>query len=350
MSTLRLRIDDLVGRHPTVPLALRAAVAALVAWLVVSRMGGLAQDYPYYAPLGAVVSVSTTVLASLRAAAQVTLALLAGSALSVAALLSPLPVPLALVLVVGIGTVVAAWRWLGSAGSWVPVSAIFMLVLGHQDGSRFVVGYLALTCLGAAIGAAINLALPPVRFAAVHRAQDELRSVVVDQLRMLADGLEQDPLPSAEDWSGRRRDLEPRARAVHQLVGDATGGPQVNWRVRRLPDRSDRVRAHGRALADLAYLVGEQADLLRLERAEHEEVPLGPGLRPAAARALRALAVALDSVEVSTARPDDLDRAWRELDRLAEAVRERRRRTDEDLFEAGTVVAGIRRTLLTVSP
>lgn len=346
MARLGARIDDLVGRHPTGPLALRAALAALAAWLLVQPLGGVADEYPYYAPLGAVASVSTSVQSSIRLVVQVALALVLGAVLAAGALLSPLPQPVALLLVVGLGTIVATWRHLGSLGSWVPISALFMLVIGHRDPGDYLLAYVALTTVGAVVGALVNAAVPPLRLAPAARAQDDLRATLVEQLDQLADGLEQDPLPSPDDWAGRRYDLEPRARRVQELTGDAVDGPPVNWRVRRSQDRADQVSTQGRALVNLAFLVGELAtDLTTWEHAERDEVPLGPDLRPYAARALRQLARVLRSVDVAHAEPDDVEGAWQEVRAFTDAVRDARRRTGMDLFEAGTLVVGIERTL-----
>lgn len=350
MGGLRARVDDLLARHPSVPLALRAALAALLAWLVVLPFGGLADTYAYYAPLGALVSVSTTVLSSIRTSIQVALSLALGACLAGAVLLVALPRPLAIGLVVGLGTLVASWRRLGTVGGWVPISALFILILGNHDPDGFVVAYLGFTILGAVVGSLVNVAFPPLRIAVALQAADDLRGTLAEQLDALADGLEQDPLPTAADWGGRRYDLEPRARRVQELVGDASGGPPVNWRVRRDQDRADRVGEHGRALVNLAFLVGElAAHLTDWERAEREAVPLGPELRPQAARALRELAAALRSVDVSTAEPEAVSAAWRELRRLADAVRDLRRRSGEDMFAAGTLVLGVEQALASIT-
>jgi hypothetical protein len=351
MPPLRARIDTLVTRHPTAPLALRAALASLAAWLIVLPFGGVADEYPYYAPLGAVVSVSTTVLSSIRTSVQIAVSLFLGACLATAAMLSPLPHLLALGFVVGVGTLLAGWRRLGSLGTWVPISAIFMLIIGHQDPSHFVPAYLGFTTFGAVVGTLVNLALPPLRFLPALRAQDDLREALVEQLDELADGLDQRPVPSRDDWHARRYELLPRALTVQQLVGDATGGPPVNWRVHRSQERADRVAEQGRALVNLAFLVAELAsNLTGWEHSGNDHAPLGPELRPPTARALRELAAALRSIDVSVAEPDELARAWREAEALADSVREVRRRTGQDLFEAGTLVTGIERALLAVSP
>ena len=54
------RASGLITARPRTLLALKAAVAAGLAWLVVLPFSGVADDYPYYAPLGAVVATSTS--------------------------------------------------------------------------------------------------------------------------------------------------------------------------------------------------------------------------------------------------------------------------------------------------
>ena len=58
------RLGDVLGRYPRVPLALKSAFAAGLAWLAVLPLGGVADEYPYYAPLGAVVAMGATVVTS----------------------------------------------------------------------------------------------------------------------------------------------------------------------------------------------------------------------------------------------------------------------------------------------
>lgn len=344
------RADELVARHPTVPLALRAAVAAVAAWLLVRPLGGVADDYPYYAPLGAVVSVSTTVLTSMRTGAQTAAALATGAVLAIGASLLPLPRPLDIGLVVGIGTLAGAFRRYGSMGSWVPISALFILVIGHGDPWQFVLAYLGLTTLGALVGVAINTALPPVGFAPALRAEEELRTVLVSQLEDLADGLERDPEDDEHGWLGRRYEIDPLARRVQQLVAEAADGPPVNWRVLRRRDRAARLQVQGRALVALAFLVDDLAAYLGSWRGSDQRAPLGPALRSRAGEALRELAGTLSSIDGSAAPDEALDRAWKATGALADEVREQRRRTGDDLFEAGTLLTGIERTLRSVTP
>src|SRR3712207_4872864 len=103
----RTRVGDALARHPRFPLAVKCAVAAALAWVLVLPLDGIADDYPYYAPLGAVVAMGTTVVNSVRASVQGVLALLSGAAVSVGAATLPLPDVVAIAVVVGISTLVA---------------------------------------------------------------------------------------------------------------------------------------------------------------------------------------------------------------------------------------------------
>lgn len=327
-------------------------MAAVLAWLVVLPFGGAADDYDYYAPLGAVVSVSTSVTRTLRASGQAFLALVLGAVLGVGAQVAPLPALVALGLVVAVGTLVSHWSLLGPMAGWVPIAALFILVLGGADPWRYAGAYLGLTTLGALIGVLVSAAVPPLQLASDRREQAALRDALAEQLHELAGALERDPLPTAEEWDDHRSaGLEARAHEVREQVARAEDGPPINWRVQRWQELAARQARHGRSLVNLASLVEELTRFLAdRERADLEEVALGPTLRPSAAHALRATAVALRSVGDLYADPAELRRADRATEGFAAAIRSVRRRTDRDQFAAGTLLTGIRRVLASVTP
>lgn len=344
---------DWLAAHPVLPLAVRAALAAVVAWLVVVPFGGIADDYPYYAPFGAVVAVSATVAGSLRTALQTVVALVVGALLGLAcgALLQlpSVPVVVGVGLIVLLGTLLGAVPWFGLMGSWVPISALFILILGGDSPWHFGSGYLVLTTVGALTGGLVTLALPPLRLAEAAHAQDRLRVALVAQLESLAEGLRSDPLPSSDDWGTRREDMESDADRVRSLLGGATEGPRINWRVRRWQHRADLLSAQGRALAALAVQIGDLADLVAtLEHSGREVAALGSPLRGHTADALRGTARALDSVDGGTATSAALADGLRSVDGFAAAVRDQRERTDDDMFAAGALVTALRRALFSV--
>lgn len=333
-----------------VALAARAALAAVLAWLIVIPFGGVADEYAYYAPFGAVVAVSTTVMGSLRTSVGVFLALGIGGGLGVLVQLLGLPSPLAVGLVVGIGTLVAPLRWLGAMGSWAPVSALFVLILGAGHPEQFMMGYLGLTTLGALVGAGVNLVFPPLHVVETERAQDALRTALVEHLDGLADALEQDALPDRDWLHDSPGALRRHGHAVEELVAQTLGGPPVNWRLLRWQHRAGRLEERGRALATLALLVGELADTLaRQVGRDAVGAPWGSRLDAPTARALRATAAALGADDEEEA-AELLSAACAATGELAAAVRAPEHVGSDDLFAAASLVMGLRRALDTISP
>jgi uncharacterized membrane protein YgaE (UPF0421/DUF939 family) len=326
------------------PLAAKCAVAAALAWVLVLPLGGVADDYPYYAPLGAVVAVGTTLVSSLRASVQGVGALLLGAALSIGVGLLPVPDVVAIAAVVGFGTVLAGWRYLGEMSTWVPISALFILTIGSSDPGDYAFAYVALTGLGAAVGVLVNAAVPPLPLTATSATQSALLTTLAAQLDDLADGLLQEGLLTPEEWAERTWAIEPHSRRMRHMVDEAAEARRVNWRARKWRETADRQYALARALEQLSFMVENITGLLvEQEHAERQMVVLGPTLRPTAASALQAMATALRSIQGATADPEALDQADRAVRELAEAVRGLRGRTADDLFAAGTIDTAIGR-------
>ncbi|WP_156393561.1 hypothetical protein [Nocardioides sp. Root140] len=349
-SAYRLATNAL-GRFPLLPVALKAAVAAALAWIVVQPLHGAADDYSYYAPLGAVVAVSSRLAQSMRASVETILAIGLGACLALGARAAPVPEVLSIGLVVGVGTLVGAWKRVGSMASWVPIPALFILIVGGSDPAPYVLSYLGLTALGAAVGVVVNVVAPPLPLVATEHVQDALREVLADQLDGLADGLERDPLPTTDEWQTGVTRLQQRNQRAQELMGQTLDTPRMNWRVRRRREATERQRRQGEALTHLTFLVQEMMTLLsHAEHADRSLVALGPELRPSAARAFRKSAAALRSVEASVADEKALDEALRAADELALAIRRQQDDQSGETFAAGGLVTAIRRVLASVTP
>lgn len=242
-------------------LALKAAVAAGAAWLLVWPFGGVADDYPYYAPLGAVVVMSTTVMTSVRTGLQAMAALGVGAGLAVAVSQVPVPRVIGVMVVVGIGTALANWHRLGTMSVWVPFAALFVLILGGDDPSYYVLGYGSLTAVGAAVGVAVNLALPQLPLGRTLQALDALQEELSHQLRSLADDLK-----SADDLGTDHvrisSSVSPPAKRLEQLVSEVHDARRVNWNAGRWRHLADRRVEQARALETIAYVVEEVGALL----------------------------------------------------------------------------------------
>jgi uncharacterized membrane protein YgaE (UPF0421/DUF939 family) len=340
----RAGLGELLARHPRFPLAVKCAVAAALAWLLVLPLGGVADDYPYYAPLGAVVAVGTTVVSSLRASVQGVAALLLGAALSIGVGLLSLPEVIAVASVVGFGTLLAGWRFLGDMASWVPISGLFILTIGRAEPGDYAVAYVGLTGLGAGVGVLVNAAVPPLPLTAASATQSVLLETLASQLDDLADGLLQDRLLTPQEWEMRTWAVEPQHERMRRMVEEAAEARRANWRARRWRETADRQYSLARALEQLSFMVENITGLVvEHEHAQRRRLVLGPTLRPPTAAALHAMAVVLRSVQGAAAEPEALTRADRAVRELEEAVRDVRGRTEDDLFSAGTLVTALRR-------
>jgi uncharacterized membrane protein YgaE (UPF0421/DUF939 family) len=347
----RMSPADLFSRHPRLPLATKSAVAASAAWLAVQPLSGVADRYPYYAPLGAVVATGATVVSSLRTTVQSILAVVIGAVLAVATRSVPVPEVVALAFVVAAGTLLGGWRRIGAMASWVPISGLFILIIGRADPTDYPLAYIGLTALGALVGVAVNAAVPQLRLTSTRVSEADLLETLAGQLEDLAEGLEQDALLTAEQWQQRERAIEPQSERLRQVVAETTEARRINWRARRWQDLADRQFAQARALQQLSFLVEDITSLVvERENADRAQVALGPTLRPTAAAALRAMATALRSVDGASGDPGALRAADSAVQDLVRAIREMRLRTDDDLFAAGTIVTTVRRAVAALVP
>ncbi len=94
--------------------AAKAAVAVGIAWSVAPYLPGVADDYPYYAPLGALVSMYPTLMGSVRNALQTLGGLAVGILLAGAVLVVSEPNVVTISLAVGVGSLIAATGWFGA--------------------------------------------------------------------------------------------------------------------------------------------------------------------------------------------------------------------------------------------
>jgi uncharacterized membrane protein YgaE (UPF0421/DUF939 family) len=339
------------ARHPRLGLAGKAAVAAALAWAVARAVPGPAGQYPYYAPLGALLATTTTLAGSARESAQTVAAIVAGAGIALAVdAVAPAEL-VGIAVVVAAGVLLAGWERLGSARSWVPTAALFVLIIGGRDPVGYVLGYAGLTALGAVVGLAVTAAFPPLPLTAAQVRLARLRDTLAAQLDDLADGLRHAPPPTEDEWRRRTHDIDPLLGRMRSAVQETAEARRGNRRARRYQQDADRQYAQARALERLALLVEDLTTLIsETEVATAPRVALGPELRPPAAAALAALAEVLRSVEGPTAGPEVTRRAYAALHVLADALRSSRARSADDLFVASSIVVGIRRALAAVVP
>ncbi|HET7682907.1 MAG TPA: hypothetical protein VFK34_04485 [Marmoricola sp.] len=327
--------------------AIRSAVAAVLAWLVILPWGGIADQYPYYAPMGAVIAVTATVAGAFREVWRTALAIAIGAALALVT--APLHLLIQLFVVVGLGTVVSGWKRLGDTASWVPIAGLFVLVFDRDGSWDYPVAYIGLTTVGALVGLAVTTVWPPLPLKAARTAAQSLRDVLCDQLDILADALSAEDLPDKDDWQRRSRSIDPalhHARDIAQTLEEAREG---NWRAARWKEYGDTLERQVRALDAMAFLVEDVTWFLSdRENAGRDDVAIGPRLRPQTAEVFRRVSAALRSMEGTDVEDDLLKHAEEGLDDLVAGIRDVRRDTDDDMMAASGVVTTVHRTLDTL--
>ncbi|MGA8846523.1 MAG: hypothetical protein WB471_07920, partial [Nocardioides sp.] len=256
--------------------ALKVAAAATLAWILIAPFGGVADEYAYYAPLGAVVSVAGTVASSLRATLSSIAAIALGAVPAIAALALSDPGVLALGLVVLVGAWSSRWGRLGASASWVPISGLFILIIGAADPWRFAGAYLGFVAFGAFVGLAVDTVWPALPLRSTQRALDRLRETLAVQLRDLADGVRAQPLPDRTAWAQLRRDIDVHAEQMDAMLAEVREAQRINWRAPRWRQMAEDEYQQARALKGLSFFVEDMYDLVAgNERSDLPEVALG---------------------------------------------------------------------------
>lgn len=349
-ATLRRRVSRSVhylATHPGWATALRSGIAAglawWVAWLVTLVVPDPFADYRYYAPLGAVVATSNTAARSLSQSYRAPIAIVLGA--GVAALVDELLPTDSLTIAVTVvaASLLAGWRALGDMSQWTVTSALFVLVIGGtQDRSDYVVAFVGLVVLGAAVGVLVNLVAPPLPLGPSEAALDELRDVLADQLDALAGGLHGDRAPRPDEWEERRRAVAPAVEDARLAAEQAREAEQLNVRAKRnrlrlrhQQDRSERLTETTTVVTDLVRILTEG------EREDVDNQVLGAHLRYPTAEALSALAVVVRDGDHADRAP-----AYEAVHALRRALAEQREHgTGDDYLAAGAVVLDIERAI-----
>lgn len=225
-------------RWPRVLLAVKAALAVSLSWVVAQRMPGVIDQYPYYAPLGAICAMYPTVMGSVRTGLQTLAGLALGILLAAGVLLVGDPNLLTIGVAVGLGVLLSGIRRLGAGADYVPAGAVFVLIIGGQDAENYSMGYLVQMAVGVGIGLLVNVTvLPPLDFRSARLQLNRLQGAVVDYLEDVAGELESPGASGGRDWEQRNHDLVRLTGEVREAVDEsaltARGNPRAVLRRRR---------------------------------------------------------------------------------------------------------------------
>ncbi|MET1064434.1 MAG: aromatic acid exporter family protein [Arthrobacter sp.] len=247
---------------PRLQLALKAGLAAGIAFAIAPMMPGSAADYPYYAPLGALVAMYENVAGSMRQGVQTLVGLAIGVGLAFVLFVLGSPTPLTVGVVMAFGVVLAGLPKLGSGRDWIPTAALLVLLVGGHNPDQFSFGYLVQMGVGVTVGILVNLLVfPPLHFRAAALSIAELRLALAQQLWDMAEALKESWPPEHEDWSRRSDALEASARSVRLAVERADASRRANPR-RRLHPRD--IERDYRSLRDLERLTFHVQDVTQV--------------------------------------------------------------------------------------
>ncbi|WP_354235871.1 aromatic acid exporter family protein [Arthrobacter sp. UYEF3] len=247
---------------PRLQLATKAALAAGVAFYIAPFMPGSAADYPYYAPLGALVAMYENVSGSMRQGVQTLVGLALGIGLAYVLFSLGSPSPLTVAIVMGLGVILAGLPRIGSGSDWIPTAALLVLLVGGHNPDKFSFGYLVQMGVGVTVGIVVNLLVfPPLHFKAAALSLAELRLALAQQLWDMGKALQERWPPEHEDWSRRSESLAGRARSVRAAVQKADASRHANPR-RRLHPRD--VDGDYRNLRDLERLTFHIQDVTQV--------------------------------------------------------------------------------------
>lgn len=302
-------------------LAAKTALAVGIAWAIAPHMPGVTDQYPYYAPLGALVSMYPTLMGSAKSGVQTLLGLAMGIALAVLVIVTVGPTWWSIPVIVGLGVVLSGTGWFGAGREYVPMAALFVLIIGGQDADAYSLGYLVQMGVGVAVGLAVNVLIAPrLSSAAAGSKIDALQAQLAEHLREIGEAV-RDP-----------RDLEHSAwarniTALERTVGDvrlalAEGDESRKGNPRALLHRRDVGHDHARLemLEVIAFHVRDISALLAdtvwerpgsLEFDEALTVPLS-----------RACVAAADAIEHHEHGPDQSASIHRARGGAARAIRE----------------------------
>lgn len=330
-------------------LAAKTALAVGIAWWLAPLMPGVVDDYPYYAPLGVLVSMYPTFMGSVRTGLQTLYGLMLGILLGAGVLVLGTPNVVSISLAVGAGVLLAGLPRLGAGRDYIPVATLLVLITGGNQGQAFSLGYGLQMVLGVLVGLVVNVTIfPPLALAAAQARIRRARTILIEQLDDAAAALREQWPPDHEDWASRGRQLEDAVGEVRAAVHDAAESQRANPRA--------RLRSRHRILADshedlallenITFHVRDLSEVLAGAIWEGPlELRLRDGLREPLGSCLSATADVLRAWDDGNAGPDVFNEAAKSLSSLTDAVAATPASESASLAPGATVALDVRRIL-----
>ena len=271
MTKIRSRIRE---RRPAIVESLREAVqparlllvaktalAVGLAWWIAPHMPGVTDEYPYYAPLGALVSMYPTLMGSVRSGLQTLLGLVAGIGLATVVVLTVGPTWWTIPVVVGVGVLLSGTGWFGVGKEYVPIAALFVLIVGGQDADDYSLGYLTQMAVGVVVGLIVNVVIAPAPTTLVAAARvDAFRRQLSDHLHDIGHAITESWPPEHEQWAEDAASLADTTASLRTALAEADDSRRVNPRARGRRGETQHIHEDLRRLDRIAHLIRDIAD------------------------------------------------------------------------------------------
>lgn len=248
--------------HPArLLLVAKTTLAVGLAWTIAPHMPGITDEYPYYAPLGAIVSMYPTLMGSLRSGLQTLLGLATGIGLALLVVMTVGPTWWTIPAVVGVGMLISGTGWFGAAREYVPVAALFVLIIGGQNADDYSLGYLVQMAVGVAIGLIVNVVIAPAPLTLAAAARvDAFREQLSTHLHDIGSAVSESWPPEHEKWANDAASLADTTSALRQALADADDSRRGNVRARGRRGETQHIHADLTRLDRVAHLIRDISD------------------------------------------------------------------------------------------
>ncbi|WP_350350553.1 aromatic acid exporter family protein [Microbacterium sp. A8/3-1] len=269
-----MKTSSLRTRRSGIALSLREAVlparllfvakttlAAGLAWTIAPHMPGVTDEYPYYAPLGALVSMYPTLMGSVRSSLQTLFGLATGIGLATLVVLTIGPTWWTVPLIIGVGVLLSGTGWFGVGREYVPMAALFVLAVGGQDAEDFSLGYLTQMAVGVVIGLLINVVIAPAPLTGEAEARVRaFREQLAQHLHDIGSAVSESWPPEHEQWADDAASLADTTAILRAALAEADESRLGNPRARGPRGETQHIHDELAALDRIAHLIRDISD------------------------------------------------------------------------------------------